>query len=99
MRLVDQGYVQKDDKAYTHIDPYLQKMVGYRLQDYFGEKINEATVLDLIRMSAGIRDFEDSYSFDQKVLSDGWSFWENFPYDAMEFSVSYDNMDAGGYSG
>merc|ERR1711879_475527 len=60
----------------------------------FGHSINEATVLDLIRMAAGIRDYEDSFVFDKQTLRKGSHFWD-IPYAAMNFSVSEANIQAG----
>lgn len=99
MSLIDQGLVKGDDKAYTILDPYFAEMGQPSMADIFGEGIKNATVLSLIRMSAGIRDFEDDYTFDQEVLSNGTKFWDNYPFDAMEFSVSDLNVKAGGFDG
>lgn len=50
-------------------------------------------------MAAGIRDFEDDFSFDKEVLGNGERFWNNYPYDAMNFSASDINVKAGGGEG
>jgi len=58
-------------------------------------------VLQLIRMNAGIRDYEDSYDMDKLVLEKGTAFWD-IPYAAMNFSVSSENIQGGvkaGYKG
>mmetsp|Transcript_130759 Transcript_130759/g.364404 ORF Transcript_130759/g.364404 Transcript_130759/m.364404 type:complete len:519 (-) Transcript_130759:308-1864(-) len=97
LRLVDAGKVHSDDKAHAYIDPYLRAHGRPRLAEFFGEEVNNATVLQLIRMSAGIRDFEDDYSYDAWMLGNSSQLWE--PYDAMKFAVSDINVQAGGGEG
>jgi len=99
MRVIDQGLVKADDKVYTILDPYLKRMGKPSTEEYFGPEFKNSTVLSLIRMSAGIRDFEDDYSFDKEVLADSARFWRDYPYDAMNFSVSAKNVAGGGGSG
>jgi hypothetical protein len=71
MRLIDGGKIKGSDKAHTIIDPYLQKYNGTTLAGIFGDAINNATALDLVRMSAGIPDFEETSTFDATVLESG----------------------------
>jgi len=95
MRLVDSGLVQADDKAYVHIDPYMKSQGKPTLAEYFGEAVNNATVVDLIAMMSGIRDFEDDYTFDVDVLTNGSQFWD-YPYASMDFAISETNAKGGG---
>jgi len=64
---------------------------------FFGQAIANATVLELIRMGSGIRDFEDDFTFDQWCLApeNSSKFWENYPYDAMSWSVGPQNTKGG----
>jgi len=94
LRLIDQGKIKGSDKVSSIVDPYLKARGKPPLADIFGEEINDATVLQLIRMNAGLRDFEDSYELDSQVLADGYQYW-NIPFDAMNFSVSQKNIQAG----
>lgn len=94
LRLIDSNRVQADDKAHKYIDPYLKAHGKPTLAQFFGEEVHNATVLDLIRMSSGIRDFEDSYAFDVQVLENGSKFWD-YPYASMNFSVSPTNTGGG----
>lgn len=93
MRLIDQGKVKSDDKIHVYLDPYLKSQGKKSLTDYFGPGILKATVFELINMGAGIRDFEDDYSFDKWVLGNGSKWWD-YPYDSMDFSVSPLNIAA-----
>lgn len=95
MRMIDQGLVKANDKAYTYIDPYLARHGKPPLAAIFGEEIHNSTVLELVDMSAGIRDFEASYDFDNRVLADGDRWWD-YPFEAMNWSVSEVNIAAGG---
>lgn len=52
-------------------------------------------MLSLVRMGAGVRDFEDDFSFDKWTLGNGSKWWGAYPYDAMNFSVSPQNIAAG----
>lgn len=65
------------------------------MAEYFGGAAGDATVLELIRMGAGIRDFEDDFSFDQWVLGNGSKWWGEYPYDSMSFAVSSTNTKGG----
>jgi CubicO group peptidase (beta-lactamase class C family) len=94
LRLIDDGKLKGTDKVSTIVDPYLKAHGKPALAQFFGASINDATVLDLIRMSAGIRDYEDSYVLDQQTLQKGSNFWD-IPYEAMNFSVSAANIKAG----
>jgi len=94
LRLIDQGKLKASDKVSSIVDPYFKAHGKPPLADIFGEEINSATVLQLIRMNAGIRDFEDSYELDSLVLGKGNEYW-NIAYDAMNFSVSQKNIQAG----
>lgn len=99
MRLIDQGLVHADDKADAILDPYLARMGKPSMEEYFGEGIKNATVLSLVRMGAGVRDFEDDFSFDKWTLGNGSKWWGAYPYDAMDFSVSPRNVAKGGGEG
>jgi len=90
LRLVDQGKIKIDDKASKYIDPWLQKQNGTTLENIFGNAISKATVLDLIRMSAGIPDFEGvgvggTDEFDDDVLKAG----KSNPFDAAHYSATH----------
>jgi CubicO group peptidase (beta-lactamase class C family) len=99
LSLVDAGHIRAEDKVHALLDPYLTAMGEPTMREYFGDEIEAATVLDVIRMAAGIRDFEDDYSFDQWVLGNASKVWDAYPYDAMSFSISDANIKAGGGSG
>lgn len=94
LRLVDAGLLGADEPVVTYLDPYLRSHNRPTLAEYFGEAVKNATVVDLVRMSSGIRDFEDDYSFDVWVLGNGSRFWD-YPYDAMNFAVSDTNTQGG----
>lgn len=98
LRLIDQGKVEATDKVSSIVDPYLKTQGKPSMANFFGEAFASATVLELIRMGAGIRDFEDDFSFDQWVLSpeNSSKFWGDYPYDAMSWSVSPQNAKGGG---
>jgi len=98
-RVIDQGLVKAEDKVHTILDPYLKRMGQPSTEEYFGKEFMNSSVLSLVRMSSGIRDFEDDFSFDKEVLADSDKFWRDYPYDAMNFSVSAKNIAAGGGSG
>lgn len=90
LRLIESGRIRADDLVSPIVDPYLQRWNHTSLNKLFGADIDKATVLDLIHMAAGIRDFEDSYDFDVAVLADG-GFLE-YPYGAMQFASEIGNQ-------
>jgi len=96
LRLIDQGKVKETDKVSSIVDPYLKAQGKKSLAEFFGSAIAGATVLELIRMGAGIRDFEDDFTLDEWILAPGNSskFWE-YPYEAMSWSVSPQNTKGG----
>lgn len=80
MRLSESGIVQLGNPVRRYIDPYLSQRNGTTLEDLFGPAVASATVLDIIRMSAGIPDFElvDSVGpdpFDDMLLKHGDDIW------------------------
>jgi CubicO group peptidase (beta-lactamase class C family) len=97
LRLIDQGKVKETDKVSSIVDPYLQKHGKKSLAGFFGSAIANATVLELIRMGSGVRDFEDDFTLDQWVLAPGNSskFWD-YPFEAMSWSVGPQNTKGGG---
>jgi len=86
MRLIDQGKIKASDPAHQHIDPYLQKNNGTTMAELFGEEVRNATVMDLIRMTAGIPDFEAGPR-DQNILNAGDKVWP--VYDNIRYAASY----------
>jgi len=58
MRMVDAGKLKLDDKVSTYVDPFLKRNNGTTLEQLFGSALADATVLHVIRMEAGIPDFE-----------------------------------------
>jgi CubicO group peptidase (beta-lactamase class C family) len=58
MRLIDAGKIQGDDLASVYIDPFLMRNHNSTMAQIFGAGVETATVLQLIRMAAGIPDFE-----------------------------------------
>jgi len=90
LRLIDSGKVKATDKVSDIINPYLREHGQPPLNEFFGDAVDAATVLELIRMGAGIRDFEDDFTFDQWVLApeNSTKFWDTYPYDAMAFASS-----------
>lgn len=90
MRLIDQGKLKATDLAHKHIDPFLQKNNGTSLVALFGPGISKATVLDLVRMTAGIPDFEVG-TRDADILEAGnqdWPVYDNIWY-ASEYQKVY----------
>merc|ERR1711869_33844 len=55
----------------------------------FGEDINKATVLDVIRMSAGIPDFEFG-TFDDDILENAG--WVDYPFESLHYVGLKTNM-------
>jgi len=92
LRLIDAGKVKGSDKVSIILDPYLRRYGQGSLASIYGPHIENATVLDLIRMGAGIPDFEDSPLFDQWVLApENSSHFQDYPYAALKWSVSEEN--------
>jgi CubicO group peptidase (beta-lactamase class C family) len=58
MRMADAGKLKLSDKVSTYVDPYLQRNNGTTLEQLYGSDIAQATVLQVLRMEAGIPDFE-----------------------------------------
>lgn len=93
MRLIDAGKVRGDDPCAQYIDPFLERNNGTTTAEIFGPAVLNATVLDLVRMSAGIPDFESTpqgspqgNSYDKEVLEHGRRVWP--PYGSIRFSAS-----------
>jgi hypothetical protein len=90
LRLIDQGKIQAYDLAYKIIDPFLNRTNGTTMAELFGPNINNATVLDVLRMAAGIPDFEylvdGTYEFDNQLLVQGQRVWT--PYDYLHYAAS-----------
>jgi CubicO group peptidase (beta-lactamase class C family) len=97
LRLIDSGKVKAADKASALIDPYLSRHGYGSMASILGKDIDDATVLDVIRMSAGIRDFEDNFDFDMwSLASANSSHFQDYPYQAMKWSASALNRKYGG---
>lgn len=60
MRMADAGKFKLSDKAVTYIDPFLKRNNGTTLEELFGPQISNATILHLLRMEAGLPDFESA---------------------------------------
>ena len=58
LRLIDQGKIQLEDKAYMHIDEPMKKFFNRTMASLFGEKANNITVKDLLWMRSGLQDYE-----------------------------------------
>jgi len=58
MRLADEKKISWSDKASKYIDPFMQRNNGTTMERLFSKAVANATVLDVIRMAAGIPDFE-----------------------------------------
>lgn len=73
MRMADAGKLKLSDKVSTYVDPYLKRNNGTTLEQLYGAGLAEATVLQVIRMEAGIPDFEGrADNIDNEALhSDG----------------------------
>lgn len=92
LRLIDSGKVKATDKLAAILDPYMKKHGKPSMRSIFGENISEATVLQVIRMGSGIRDFEDDYTFDKWCLApENSTKFRDYPYDAMQWSVGPQN--------
>lgn len=59
MRMVDAGKIKLTDKVSTHVDPYLKRNNGTTLEELF-PGTGDATVLHVLRMEAGLPDFESA---------------------------------------
>jgi CubicO group peptidase (beta-lactamase class C family) len=55
-RMVDAGKLKLEDKVSQHVDPFLKRNNGTTLEDLFGSQVAEASVLQLLRMEAGLPD-------------------------------------------
>jgi len=84
MRLIDNGDLKEDTNLCELVNPYLTSQNQTTLDDLYGSDICTATVLQVIQMQAGIKDFEDDYSFDQESLHNGT--YQDYPYDSMHFA-------------
>lgn len=92
MRLIEQGKVDANVPAAKYIDPFLQANNGTTLAEIFGKEVMNATAMDLIRMSAGIPDFEKG-DYDNRLLMEGnrvWPVYENIHY-AASYQASQNN--------
>jgi len=77
--MVDAGKVKLDDKLSTYVNPFLKRNNGTTLEDLYGSEMADATVLNVLRMEAGIPDFESasgSSNIDSQALN---SHGEVFP--------------------
>merc|ERR1719246_112519 len=91
MRLVDAGKIKLSDKASTYVNPFLKRNNGTTLEELYGSQIANATVLHLLRMEAGLPDFEDARG--QAAIDDAakYSHGEVFsPYDWMHAAALFD---------
>lgn len=98
LRLIDQGKIGARDRVSKHINPFLLHNNGTTLEKLFGAAISNATVLDLIEMSAGISDFEievdHSIPFDNEILKNGNKVWT--PYDYILYAANAPNQTGPG---
>jgi len=92
MRLIEKGIVKADDRACKHINPYLKAQNGTTLEELFGPRVANATVLDLIRMSAGIPDYERG-TRDRDILRGGNQAWS--VYDNLWYAAAYEKQFGG----
>lgn len=60
MRMVDAGKIKLTDKVSTYVNPFLKRNNATTLEDLYGSQIADATVLQVLRMEAGIPDFESA---------------------------------------
>lgn len=70
MRLVDQGKLTLDDKVSQHADGPMKAMWNTTFVELLGRNATNVTVGNLIKMQAGIADF-DIASYDDAVLASG----------------------------
>lgn len=61
-RLLQDRNISWQEPASTYVNPFLLQSNGTTMEELFGDEVSNATVLDLVRMSAGIPDFETSDS-------------------------------------
>jgi len=89
MRMADAGKIKLSDKVSTYVDPFLKRNDGKTLEELYGSEMNDATILQVLRMEAGLPDFEGAAgggSIDNKALeSDGQVF---SPYAWMQAASS-----------
>merc|ERR1719313_1705872 len=57
--MADAGKLKLSDKVSTHVNP-LKRNNGTTLEELYGSQMADATVLQVLRMEAGIPDFEDA---------------------------------------
>lgn len=86
MRLIDAGRLRREDKLHTYIDPYLQRNAGTTLAELYGSDANNSTVLQILRMSAGIPDFENG-DVDADILAHASRSWS--PYEFMQRAKAF----------
>jgi CubicO group peptidase (beta-lactamase class C family) len=88
-RLADAGKIKTSDKVSTYVNPFLKRNNGTTLEELYGSQMADATILQVLRMEAGIPDFENamgSSSIDTQALnSDGEVFT---PYAWMRAAAS-----------
>ena len=58
LQLVDQGKVDLEDPITKHIDPWLMKVNGTKLEDHFEDDISQVVVRHLLHMTSGIGDYD-----------------------------------------
>jgi len=89
MRLIDNGIVNRSTPLCDLVNPYLIAHNRTALDKLYGKSICDATVLDVIRMQAGIKDFEDDYKFDRESLHAG--IFQDYPFESMKFASDIGN--------
>jgi CubicO group peptidase (beta-lactamase class C family) len=91
MRLIDSGKMRAEDLASKYLDPFLLKNNGTTLENMFGPSVLNATVLDLLRMSAGIPGFEvGGNTIDSDALESTGKVWT--VYDWVQSTTTYCNQ-------
>lgn len=58
MRMADAGKINIRDKVSPYVNPYLKRNNGTTLEELYGSQMADATILHVLRMEAGIPDFE-----------------------------------------
>merc|ERR1719454_2052613 len=60
MRMADAGKIKLSDKVSTYVNPFLKRNNGTTLEELYGSQMADATTLQILRMEAGLPDFEDA---------------------------------------
>lgn len=90
-RLIESGAIAANDKASSIVDPFLLRFNDTTLSKLFGDGVSNASVMDLLRMSSGIPDFEFG-NFDSTILNDSAKGFVDYPFEALRYVADRRNL-------